>query len=248
MPERITSGIQGFDELIDGGFPRDSIILVSGTPGTGKSIFCAQVLFANAMRGKKCLYLDLEQKEEKIATQMRQFGWDIEKVSKNMKIVAVDALDPNMVEFIVSEIQKVNYDLIALDSLDSISSSPMFGEEKGKIGMEKIGGTMMPILADMTAISRLKLKRIFTAISKSRSTAFLTSERVENAPGLSRDTISEFLCDGIVLMHYLGFGGSELRSMQILKMRLTNHTKDYLLFEIEKNGIKLKKREDAFKV
>ncbi|MBN1941181.1 MAG: hypothetical protein JW772_03285, partial [Candidatus Diapherotrites archaeon] len=82
---------------------------------------------------------------------------------------------------------------------------------------------------------------IFNAIAASGATALLTSEKVEDAPGISRDTISEFLCDNILMLHYLGVGSVEFRSMRILKMRLSNHEKHVINYSISDKGIVLEK-------
>ena len=237
--ERIPTGIKNFDSLIDGGFPKSSISLIVGTPGTGKSIFCMQVLYNNALKGKKCLYLNLEQSEGKIQSQMEQFGWDLEKAGKNLRIVSVDFPNTGMVEFVLDEIQRLDYDIIVVDSLDSISSSPIDIDDLGKEGMAKIGSEKVPALLDSQVIGRLKLKKIFSAIGRSKATSFLTTERIEGAQGISRDTISEFLCDNIVMIYYLGIGSAQYRTAQITKMRLSNHEKDFVPFEITKKGIEL---------
>lgn len=241
--ERVATSIKGLDSLIEGGIPKGSVSLVVGTPGTGKSIFCLQVLYNNAVKGKKCLYLDLEQAEGKIQKQMAQFGWDFEKVGKNLRIVSIDFPNQGMIEFVLDEIQRLDYDLIVVDSLDSISSSPIETDDIGKIGMEKIAEAVVPTLFDTQTVGRLKLKKIFSAIGKSKATAFLTTERIEGAQGISRDTISEFLCDNIIMMYYLGVGSAQYRSLQIIKMRLSNHEKDFVPFEIiTKKGVELKER------
>ncbi len=55
--ERITTGLSRLDEILDGGFPRYSIIFLAGLPGTGKTILSEQALFANASLGRTGLYL-----------------------------------------------------------------------------------------------------------------------------------------------------------------------------------------------
>lgn len=240
VTERIQTGIKGFDGFIEGGFPKGSVTLVVGTPGTGKSIFVAEALYNNALQGKHCLYLNLEQSEGKLEKQIAQFGWDLSKLGKNLRIVSVDFPNPSMVEFVLDEIQRLNYDLIAIDSLDSISSSPLETDEIGKMGMDRIADTVIPTLFDAQTIGRLKLKKIFAMLSKSKATAFLTTEKIEGAQGITRDTISEFLCDNIIMLYYLGIGSSQYRSMQVLKMRLSNHEKDFIPFEITKKGIELR--------
>lgn len=238
--ERIPSGIKGFDELIQGGFPAGSITLVSGTPGTGKSIFCAQVLYNNALKGKKCLLLDMEQNEGMLEKQMKQFGWNLEEAKGGFKVVPVDSSNPNLVEYLIDEIGKAKYDLVAIDSLDSIANSPM-ATEKGlqKMSMAQIAESVIPTVLDIPTINRLKLKKIFNAISKSKATTFLTSEIIKGTEFFSRDSISEFLSDAIVV---LKLGHKERkRHLVIEKMRGTDHALEERIFSISKYGITLKK-------
>lgn len=235
--ERISSGIASFDPLVSGGFPKGSVTLLSGTPGTGKSIFCAQTLYFNALKGKKCLLLDLEQNEGMLESQMKQFGWDSGKVDGKLTIVSVESSNPNLTEYIIDQISKSKYDLIALDSLDSIANSPMASEEGiQKLSMAQISETVVPTMLDLPTISRLKLKKIFNAISKSKATAFLTSEIIKGTEFFSRDSISEFLSDGIVVLK-LDHSSKKKRQLTIEKMRSTKHSLEEHAFEIAKKGI-----------
>jgi circadian clock protein KaiC len=237
MVERIKTHVAGLDELIEGGFPKGAIILVSGTPGTGKSILCAQVAYHNALNGKKCLYLNLEQNEGRLEAQMEQFGWDIKKTRNNLITVPVDSADPRMVEYLLREIQAAKYDLIILDSLDSISTTPTETTEQPKMNMEKVYSTVIPTIMDTATIGRMRLKKIFSAIAKSKATAILTSERVEGGQGISRDTISEFLCDGIIIVKSLAIGKNFNRTLQISKMRLTEIDGGIKSLSITKKGL-----------
>jgi len=243
--ERISTGIQGFDELIEGGLPKGSITLIAGTPGTGKSIFCAQILYNNAIKGKRCLYLNLEQDNGRLENQMQQFGWNLNKVKNNLTIISISPSDINLLDFVLKETQKNKYELIAIDSLDSISETLTEIEETNKLSMEKIVETVVPTMLDTKTIGRLKLKKIFNAISKTGATALLIAERIEGQEGITRDTISEFMCDGIIVMYYLGVGALDFRSMKIIKLRMTNHFKDYILFNITQKGIEI--MEDPLK-
>lgn len=241
MVERIQTGIKGFDDLIQGGLPKGSIVLISGTPGTGKSIFCAQIAYNNALKGKKCLYLNLEQNDNRLQGQMQDFGWDLNKVRNNLKIVAVDSSDTQIVDFVLKEIQSTNYDLIVLDSLDSISSTPVDTDEMNKLGLQKIAESVLPTFFDMQTIGRLKLKKIFDAIAKSKAIALLTAERVEGAQGISRDTISEFLCDGIVLLKHTTLGKNDNRSLEVNKMRSTKILGGSYSFDFKDTGVVVEK-------
>lgn len=242
MVDRVPTYIPSLDKLVEGGFPKGSIILISGTPGTGKSIFCAQIAYNNALKGKKCLYLNLEQNEGRLENQMAQFGWDADKAT-NLKLVSVDSSDPKLVEYVLKEIKNADYDMVVLDSLDSISSNPVSVEELGKPSMESIAQFTIPTLMDSPTIGRIKLKKIFSALAQSHATALLTSERVQGALGLSRDTIAEFLSDAILTMDYIEIGVADYRTMAIRKIRSSNHYKDLIPFDINSKGITIREKE-----
>jgi KaiC/GvpD/RAD55 family RecA-like ATPase len=74
--ERVKTGIPGLDGLIEGGFPRGSTIVVSGTAGSGKSIFGMNFISEGCENGEKCLYLTVEQSPDRIANQAMHFNWN----------------------------------------------------------------------------------------------------------------------------------------------------------------------------
>ena len=79
MPtERIESGIQGLDKLIEGGFIKNSVNLVAGQTGTGKTLFCMQYLLNGLKKGENGVYITLEQKQDEILQDVGRFGWDVE--------------------------------------------------------------------------------------------------------------------------------------------------------------------------
>ncbi len=244
MTERVKTNIKGLDKILGGGLPKGNIILVAGTPGTGKSILCANILYNNALDGKKCLYLNLEQNEGRLDKQMNQFGWDPKKVKKNLKIVSVDTGEPGLVGYLLEEIQKLKYDIIVLDSLDSVSSNPPTSGEMGKPNIQKIAELTIPTMLDAPTIGRMKLKQIFSAIANSKATAFVTSEKVEGAEGISRDTISEFLCDGILVLTFSSVAGGANRTLEIRKMRLSKFSEGIMPMEISSKGVMVTPLED----
>ena len=75
---RVGTGIDKLDGIIDGGLPRKSITLVSGPPGSGKSIFCFQFLYEGVKKGDKCLFFTLDKKVNSIIIQAKKLGFDFQ--------------------------------------------------------------------------------------------------------------------------------------------------------------------------
>src|SRR3989344_5161546 len=80
--KRVPTGIPNFDELMEGGFERNSTNMIVGGSGSGKSIFAAQFLVEGMKHGEKCLYVTFEEKKEQFYKNMLEFGWDLEEYEK----------------------------------------------------------------------------------------------------------------------------------------------------------------------
>jgi len=77
--ERAPTGIPGLDPLLEGGFPKGRSILVTGEPGTGKTIFALQFLLDGLARGEKGIYVAADEEPNDILEQANSLGWDLEK-------------------------------------------------------------------------------------------------------------------------------------------------------------------------
>lgn len=237
MVERISTGIKGFDKLIEGGLPKESVSLVSGPPGTGKSIFCMQIAYNFALSGKNALYIFFEQNDFFIEEQLNQFGLNPNKVKNNLKLLLLDPNDPSIMNKIVDETKKHNAELIVLDSLASLASNSL--TQPSNLTTQQIMDFVVPVPVDVEQFSRMKVKMILDTIRSTKATALLTSEIVKGQKGYSRDTLSEFLCDAIFLMSLVE-GKKERRIITIPKIRLTNQCFGTHYFSITKKGIVIK--------
>lgn len=85
--KRIKTGIDGLDNLIEGGFPEGSLILISGSPGTGKTIFGLQYLYQGAKINEHGIYVTFHESKESLLKCGEIFGWDIKDLEREGKIV-----------------------------------------------------------------------------------------------------------------------------------------------------------------
>ena len=76
---RVNTGIGQLDELLSGGLPRSSITLVSGTPGSGKSILCFHYILEGLKKGEDCLYLTSDERIENIIKQAGELGFNFQQ-------------------------------------------------------------------------------------------------------------------------------------------------------------------------
>jgi KaiC/GvpD/RAD55 family RecA-like ATPase len=209
--ERINSGINGLDELVRGGFPKWSTILVSGAPGTGKTIFSLQFLVNGVIQSEeKGVYISLEEDVGRIKRYIYStFGWPLEELEKEKKLLLVksDIYDfENFKTLIETNVEKISAERIVIDPLTVIS---LFFERP------------IEIRRSLLDLDRL-LKRL-------NCTTLLTCEIPEGSNSISSFGIEEFTCDGIVLLSYsLGFP----RGITIRKMRATDHNINMHPFEI----------------
>jgi circadian clock protein KaiC len=214
--EKAPTAILGFDEIAHGGIPRGRTTLVSGTSGSGKTIFSMQFLVGGLNAGEAGVFVTFEETPKDITRNMKGFGWDLEKYQKQGKFVFVDASpsedetievgDFDLGAFlarILYAVKKVGAKRVAIDSISALF--PRYSDQ---------------------AVIRRELYRIASALKKIGVTTLLTAERIEESEGrVGRFGVEEFVSDNVILLHnFLDvIRGDRKRSVEILKFRGTTH-------------------------
>jgi circadian clock protein KaiC len=240
MVSRVATGIKGFDELIEGGLPKGSLTLVSGNPGTCKSIFCLQAAYNAATNNTPALYISFEQNESDLVEQLTQLGSKMDKI-KNLKILRLEPEDPQVMTKILNAAKDIKAGLVIVDSLASLTSAPIKPDGQNYT-VTQILDSVIPVPLEVESLARMKVKLILDTIKQTGATALLTSEIIKGQDGYSRDTLSEFLCDAIIVFHTVE-GEDSFRTLTIPKMRLTKQKMGIYSFEIGKKGFVVKSSE-----
>src|SRR5437667_2893616 len=108
--QKLPTGIGSFDVIAKGGLPVHRTTLVSGTAGSGKTVFAMQFLAAGIQSGENGVFVTFEESAEDIRANMRSFGWDLEEWERTGRLAFVDASpDPG-----VETIESGSFDLGAL--------------------------------------------------------------------------------------------------------------------------------------
>ena len=250
MIDRCPTGIEGLDKALNGGIPRNNIVLVSGGAGTGKSTLCMQFLVNGARSfNEKSLYISTEQSRKEIFKTAESFGWDLAplEAENKLKIVYFDVVETDgflekMYELYTSFMPK----RVVIDSLTTLADSLLVSNSDAdkSYSLVKIAESVSPIPRTERLVQKNLLYHLMKKLRLFDSTILLTSELLEGQNGLSADQISEFVCDGVIVLNYLGVGAINLRSMQIRKMRYSNHEKEMMPYDLASNGFQLKIQSD----
>ncbi len=222
--ERISTGIPGMDDLMEGGLVKGSTNLVAGMAGTGKTIFGCQYLWHGIQKGENGLYITLEESAEDVLNDVTRFGWDFQDAIDEGKcnIIDMKSIDLNELRtFIANEAKALNATRFVLDSL-SIASMNWKGtpEEVFKI--------------------RMGLFDLLRGLKSSKLTSILISEMQHGRHSFGPFGFESFLVDGIIVLQLL-VTDAPIRGVQILKMRRTNHSVEIFPFSIAESGITIKK-------
>jgi circadian clock protein KaiC len=227
--ERLKSGIKGLDRLIDGGFPKGHSILICGSPGTGKTILGTQFLYKGATDyNQNGLFVSVEDHPERIVSYAACFGWDLEGLHKAGKIgfmkIPIDQKGFKIVHAISKEAKKIKAERIIIDSLSSLTISAKMFSLPLKDQPDPTGTISKTKILSVAGFSPFEDTRQFTHLLVNRisdlkaTTLFLTDSK----PGseyLTRDTVSEYVCDGVIHLQLHDTSKNVNRTISVKKMR-----------------------------
>ncbi|HPM86319.1 MAG: ATPase domain-containing protein [Candidatus ainarchaeum sp.] len=220
---RVKSGINGFDELIQGGFERESIVLVVGASGTGKTILSMQFLYNGAaLYDEPGVFLSFEEDKNQLYRQANQFGWDFDKLEKENKFRLL-TFKPHQITKILEEgggqirdaLSEVKAKRIVVDSITAYGL--LFRDEYKR---------------------REKILEFFNMLRKWGVTSLVICEDDPEVVEKEEGGIG-FISDAVVSLYYDQDKekGIRIHSLEILKMRGTKHTNKVCAINFEKDGV-----------
>ncbi len=221
--KRVNSGIEGLDTLIEGGYPDGSIVLVAGTPGTGKTILGLQFLHEGAKSKEMGIFVSFEQEKKDLIRQASRFGWDFEALEKK-NLIRIVSMWPSSFDEVMTKIFKCLYykpKRLVVDSITSITYS----------------------MGD----NREAFHKMAEKLKKSGLTVVLTSELLSGQQGFSRDGISEFVSDGLILLRSVEAAGEHKNLLRVEKMRSSRINKESHIYDITERGMGLTAPPEAKK-
>jgi KaiC/GvpD/RAD55 family RecA-like ATPase len=247
--KRVRTGIKGFDELIQGGIPQGFSLLICGIPGTGKSIMGLEYLYRGAKDfGENGLYVSIEETAEKLRDQASMFGFDYPAMEREGKIsflkLPIDIHSYDLVRTIKAAVMKTKAKRLVIDSLSILDINAGMYSIPVRILPEKdrfYANDMMQLRDTKGDIGKQFVYLFINRIAEMGTTnIFITDSLEESTHGyLTRDTVSEFVCDGVVKLSLKEFGNKVMRTLEVKKMRNTMMKSGLQTMNMTKTGIEV---------
>jgi circadian clock protein KaiC len=222
---RLPSGIQGLDQVLAGGLPQRRLSLVSGTAGSGKTLFAVQFLAAGIRdHGEGGVFVTFEERPAAVRRNFRSFGWDVAAWEDAGRWRFVDASPRPGDDAIVAG----EYDLASL-----VVRVKHAVRESGarRVALDSTGSLVDQFPNAVAA--RRALLEISAELQEMGVTSVMTTERLEDYGAITRHGFEEFVADNVVILRNALEGEKRRRTIEVLKLRGGSHVRGEHLFTIQ---------------
>jgi len=239
--KRVSTGIKGLDNILGGGLPSGRCTLICGGPGSGKTILSFQFLYNGATKYNETgLYVALGESPIHLKEDLGGFGWDIERLEKDEKLVIVDASPLRSIpKRAQHSLGNQNFRMLSLIEVIK-SRTKKFGAKR--VVIDSISSLILQYPDESER--RNAVLDLFEAVTDLGATSLITTEL--RATALEREVkTEEFLSDGVIVFHTFNESGRLIRAIQIEKMRGVSHDHQLRPYKIYKNGIEVFSKESV---
>lgn len=226
--ERLSTGVVGLDELMGGGIPNGDSLVLAGPTGTGKTTFAMQFIAAGLAAGEAAVMTIFEEHPDAYVERARSLGLDLVAAVKagKLRIIYLRPLDLSVDETLDemrSAVREIGAQRVVIDSISGfeMALAPAFRED-----------------------FRESLYRLVGALTGLGVTIFSTVEVVDtkgHGTGLQLTGYRlSFLTDDIISLRYVEMEGELRKALMVVKMRGSDHSREFRTYEIGANGVNLR--------
>jgi circadian clock protein KaiC len=224
--QKTPTGISGLDDITNGGLPQGRPTLVSGGPGSGKTLLGVSFLVNGAQQfAEPGVLMTFEENAQELAQDVRSLGYDLDTLVAQKKLI-VDYIHVDR-----SEIEETGeYDLEGL----FVRLEHAIRQIGAKRVMLDTIETLFGGLKD-TGVLRAELRRLFRWLRDHEITAVVTAERGDQM--FTRQGLEEYITDAVISLDHRVHEQISTRRIRVVKYRGSTHGTNEYPFLINRDGI-----------
>jgi circadian clock protein KaiC len=224
---KVSTHIEGLDEILNGGLPAGRTTLISGGPGTGKSLIGLEFLYRGALSGNPGMFLSFEETGESIRQNALTFGWDLSSLEQEGKFFLLEGqIDPHV---------RLCGDFNLKGLLAIIEG------KAGQLGAENIVIDAIDVMMRIYNDSKQRQNEIFalnTCLKQRKMTAILTAKKMKCMDNDNHDYL-DFMADCVIYLDQRAEKQVTTKRLQVVKYRGSNYGGNEYPFVIIDEGVHL---------
>ena len=232
LDQRCVVGIEGLDNILAGGLPRNCFYLIQGDPGSGKTTMALQFLLEGLRRGEKALYITLSETEEELLTVARSHGWSLEGIPL-LELSAIEKLlrpEAQTTVFHPSETQLNEVTRLLLQETEKAAPVRVVFDSLSEFRL----------MAETPLRFRRQLLSLKQAFASYGSTVLLLDDKMNGGSSVGPDPHVLSLAHGVVEMEQLSPDyGTSRRRLRIMKLRGVDYRQGYHDYIIATGGLRV---------
>lgn len=225
--QKALTGIQGFDEMTLGGFPKRRTSLIMGGAGSGKTIFALQTLVNGARQfGEPAIFVAFEENSQQIIANATSFGWDLQALQHD-KLFFLDA--------------RLSVDVIQAGDFDLAGMLASLQDKAAEIGARRIAFDSIDVLLMLMGNTQAKhreLYRLRNWLAESDLIGLITT-RLENEGEIQHYGFLQFMADCVIQLDHRITERISGREIRVVKYRGSNFSENAVPMVIGPHGIEV---------
>jgi len=215
VAKRVSTGVLELDAQLEGGLPEGRSYLVTGAPGTGKTIFCIQFIYQALTEGEKAIYVSIDQKPAEIIEQASSLGWDLTKYIEKKQVIILDASPYFGSRVGAGKEKQVDVPKVVADLGAYVQRM-----DATRVVIDPVGPLIL--LRESTARIQDQARLLVLSLqSHMRTTNLLTCYAVPRVGEIGPHGVEEYLVSGTILLDMAWNSNQLVRTLVVEKMRMT---------------------------